>query len=179
MSMRAKFTTPGTSIYYYDVEWEGDLTWEEFRGSVLGPTDPAEAPADSLRGLIAADWEALGLQAPCNVGDNGVHASASPFEALAERMNWLGADLASDPLGAAMLDLDIPEQMIEDWSVDPQVLQCSTGTKGSLFDALEDTDIDECLLLMNEIAAYAKIPLDRNQAFVFIKVRGSAKRRAG
>jgi hypothetical protein len=31
----------------------------------------------------------LGLQYCPNVGDNGVHASASPFEALAERMNWL------------------------------------------------------------------------------------------
>jgi hypothetical protein len=34
-------------------------------------------------------WEALGLRAPCNTSDNGVHASASPFEGLAEKMNWL------------------------------------------------------------------------------------------
>mmetsp|Transcript_33561 Transcript_33561/g.76412 ORF Transcript_33561/g.76412 Transcript_33561/m.76412 type:complete len:160 (-) Transcript_33561:9-488(-) len=32
-------------------------------------------------------WAAA-KKAPCNTGDNGVHASASPFEALAERMNW-------------------------------------------------------------------------------------------
>jgi len=60
----------------------------DFRGKLLGPTDPAEAPASSLRGKIAAQWEALGLAAAPDVGDNGVHASASPFEALAERLNW-------------------------------------------------------------------------------------------
>jgi hypothetical protein len=38
---------------------------------------------------IYKGWEGLGLDYKPNVGDNGVHASASPFEALAERMNWL------------------------------------------------------------------------------------------
>ena len=82
---------PGVSIYYYVVEWDAKaVSWEEFRGSVLGPTDPADAPADSLRGLIMSKWQELGLASQPDVGDNGVHASASPFEALAERMNWLG-----------------------------------------------------------------------------------------
>jgi hypothetical protein len=36
-----------------------------------------------------------GLKEVPNVGDNGVHASASPFEALAERLNWLGARLGA------------------------------------------------------------------------------------
>jgi hypothetical protein len=39
-----------------------------------------------------------------NVGDNGMHASASPFEALAERSNWLGADVGSDPFGKALIN---------------------------------------------------------------------------
>ena len=90
MSMRAKYTVPGESIYYYNVEWQSSkMSWGKFRGEFLGPTDPSEAPADSLRGKILANWEALGLNAEPNVGDNGVHASASPFEALAERLNWL------------------------------------------------------------------------------------------
>ena len=42
---------------------------------MLGPTDPAEAPAGSLRGQIMADWQGLGLSAEPNVGLNGVHAS--------------------------------------------------------------------------------------------------------
>merc|ERR1719188_2637141 len=91
MAMRSKFTQPGTEIYYYSVQWDSTaLSWADFRGKVLGPTDPAEAPAESLRGQILAKWKDLGLASEPNVGDNGLRASASPFEGLAERMNRLG-----------------------------------------------------------------------------------------
>jgi hypothetical protein len=84
MSMRSKFVAEGVSIYYYIVEWESSkLSWEDFRGSVLGPTDPATASAKSCRGAILANWKELGLTSEPNTGDNGVHASASPFEAFA------------------------------------------------------------------------------------------------
>lgn len=153
MQMRSKFTAPGGSIQYSVVEWdEKDLAWEDFRGKVLGPTDPSEAPSDSLRGKILANWEALGLATVPNVGDNGVHASASPFEALAERANWLGASVSTDPFGAALIAAGVPESVILDWSVDPQVMV--DGKKGSLFDALEDMDsaacIDKCVSIAKE-----------------------------
>ncbi len=90
MAMRSKFTIKGESIYYFTVEWEAaQLSFDDFREKVLGPTDPAVAPATSVRGLLYAQWQTLGLKAIPDGGDNGVHASASPFEALAERMNWL------------------------------------------------------------------------------------------
>ena len=60
--------------------------------TVLGPTDPKAAPEGSLRNMILQDWVALGLKDEPNTGDNCVHASASPFEGLAERMNWLKTD---------------------------------------------------------------------------------------
>lgn len=41
-------------------------------------------------------WSDLGLKAQPDTGDNGVHASASPFEALAERSNWLRASVSKD-----------------------------------------------------------------------------------
>ena len=56
---------------------------------------PSSVRLDSLRGAILKDWEALGLGFVPNVGENSVHASASPFEGLAERMNWLQADPAA------------------------------------------------------------------------------------
>ena len=132
MSMRSKFVTPGTSIHYYVVDWNSkELPWADFRGKVLGPTDPAEAPAGSLRAGIYSDWRKLGLQDVPNTGDNGVHASASPFEGLAERMNWLKVTPQSDELGKKMLNAGICNEAIEKWSVDPQV-------KGkSIFDQLE------------------------------------------
>jgi len=148
MTMRSAFVKPGSSIHYYSVEWDAKkLSWEDFRGKVLGPTDPEEAPKDSLRGLILNDWAKLGLAYKPNVGDNGVHASASPFEGLAERLNWLGASVSSDPFGKALLDAGVPEQTIKNWSVDPQVVYggASMPIKASLFDSLEDTDADQCL----------------------------------
>jgi len=152
MTMRGKFTKPGTSIHYYIVEFDpATLPWEDFRGKLLGPTDPKDAPADSLRGIIAAQWKELGLKAPCNGGDNAVHASASPFEGLAERTNWLAGTIADDPFGKALLAAGVPEATIKKWSSDPQVpydaetAKATGKAKGSIFDALEDLDFEECL----------------------------------
>merc|ERR1711953_1168684 len=117
--MRSAFTAPGKQINYYTVEWDEDkLSWADFRGKVLGPTDPKEAPADSLRGKILNDWKALGLKSEPNVGDNGVHASASPFEAMAERMNWLGVPVPKDSFGRLIVSSRIPIKTIKAWSVD-------------------------------------------------------------
>ena len=96
MSMRSVFTTPPAKIVWYSVEWPAaSLSWEDFRGKVLGGTDPREAEPGSARREILENWKALGLKEEPNVGDNGVHASASLFEALAERMNWLGGPRAA------------------------------------------------------------------------------------
>lgn len=140
MSMRSKFVQPGTSIHYYVVDWSSDdLKWADFRGKVLGPTDPAEAPAGSLRAGIYSDWSKLGLKALPDTGDNGVHASASPFEGLAEKMNWLKVSPEADDFGKKLLKAGISKETIGKWSVDPQV-------KGkSIFDQLEDMDSTECI----------------------------------
>jgi len=147
MSMRSKFVAPGTSIHYYVVEFNPkDLSWSDFRGKVLGPTDPKEAPEGSLRNMMLVDWEALGMGYEPNTGDNCVHASASPFEGLAERMNWLKADPANDDFGAKALAAGISAETLKEWSVDPQV-------KGkSIFDQLEDMDAADCLAKMVELS---------------------------
>lgn len=144
MSMRAKYVAPGKKIIYYSISWNpNECSWEDFRTKVLGPTNPADAPADSIRGMVYAGWEGLGLEAQPDTGDNGVHASASPFEGLAERVNWLGAVLADDPYGKAMIAAGIPADMLTTWSKDPQVKTSETET-GSLFDALEDMNAQDC-----------------------------------
>jgi len=146
MNMRSKFTAPGEKIHYYTVEWdESELKWEDFRGKVLGPTDPKDAPTDSLRGRILADWKTLGLKSEPNVGDNGVHASASPFEAMAERMNWLATPCNKDRFCKALVSAGVKEATIRAWSVDPQVKLDGSGKKGSLFDSMEDMDCSSCL----------------------------------
>ena len=145
MEMRNTFTAPGKKIHYYSVEWdEKDLSWSDFRNKVLGPTDPKEAPKDSLRGKVLADWKKLGLASEPNVGDNGVHASASPFEGMAERMNWLGATCPKDAFCTALKASGLSEDTIKAWSVDPQV-KIGEGKKKSLFDSLEDMDAGACV----------------------------------
>merc|ERR1711920_873573 len=136
---------PGGSIHYWTVEWdEAKLPWEDFRGKILGPTDPKDAPKDSLRGEILQNWTSLGLKSEPNVGDNGMHASASPFEGMSERMNWLETPCNKDSFCKALVKAGVKEAMIKEWSVDPQV-KIGDSKKGSLFDALEDLDASACL----------------------------------
>jgi len=161
MTMRGKFTTPGTSITYFVVEFDDQtLAWADFRGKVLGPTDPAAAPSDSLRGLCFSTWKDLGLESEPNTGDNAVHASASPFEGLAERTNWLASKFEvedtngkQDPFAKLMVAKGITPEMIKAWSVDPQVVLVKGEPKtGSLFDQVEDMDCDACLDKLKALA---------------------------
>merc|ERR1711957_1027817 len=110
----------------------------------------------SLRGLVLADWEALGLAGEPDVGDNGVHASASPFEGLAERLNWVGTQLEEDAFGQQQLEAD--------------------GTKGSLFDSVEDLDSTECLAKLSELYAFA--PAEEAEELDLDAVRAQAREKA-
>jgi hypothetical protein len=151
MSMRSKFVGEGTSIHCYEVEWSPKtLSWASFRNVILGPTDPADGPPGSLRKTILEQYKELGLDAEPNKGDNGVHASASPFEGLTERMNWLGKSLESDAFGKALLKAGLSKATIEAWTVDPRVTM-PDGQKGSVFDSLEDMNVDDCLAKLVEL----------------------------
>jgi len=157
MTMRSTYVKEGSSIYYYVVEWEQRaLSWADFRGKVLGPTDPAEAPKDSLRGGALANWKDIGLAEAPNVGENCVHASASPFEGLAERMNWLGYKADRDQFGKALLEAGVRLKTIKDWTLDPQI---SFGNKmnpttKSIWDTIEDMDAQTCIDKCTEIDAW-------------------------
>jgi nucleoside diphosphate kinase len=157
MTMRAGYVKEGASIYYYVVEWEvKNLAWADFRGKVLGPTDPADAPKGSLRGGALADWKDLGLAAAPNVGENCVHASASPFEALAERMNWLGYKADKDKFGKDLLDAGVRPKTIKDWTLDPVVSYGNkqSPTSKSIWDTLEDMDSPACAEKCAEVDAW-------------------------
>jgi len=72
------------------------ITFKDFRQKILGTTDPKTAVEGSMRNYIYKNWQELGLKSEPNVGDNGVHGSASPLEALAEKVNWLGINIGHD-----------------------------------------------------------------------------------
>lgn len=158
MQMRSKYVAAGCSLHYYIVEWESSkLDWATFRAEVLGSTDPTTAPETSLRGQFFKNWKEYGLQAEPDIGDNAVHASASPFEALAEKMNWLGIKPKEDWFGSEVLKL-ISQRLLDSWKVDPVVtfgVAPCTKTQ-SLFDVVEDTDSDYCLMLLQMLTYDAK-----------------------
>ena len=131
------------------------MSWADFRGKVLGATDPSAAPVGSIRRAILDQYKALGLKTKPNTGDNGVHASASPFEALAERANWLGADVESDQYGKGLLVAGVSKSTISKWSEDAQVSvegETAPGKTMSVFDTLEDLDADDILVKVSKIS---------------------------
>ena len=73
-----------------------------------------------------------------------MHASASPFEALAERNNWLGVHLAKDTLGQLTLSAKVSPKTAKEGSVSPQA-NLEAGSRGPLFASVEDLDADSCL----------------------------------
>merc|ERR1712086_209902 len=172
MAMRNGFVGPSNKIYYYSIEWDSkDMSWEHFRGQLLGPTNPADAPAGSVRGAIFKDWKALGLAAEPTVGDNCAHASASPLEGLVEKLNWLEKKPEEESFGRLLLEKGITAETIKGWGVDPHVKgggkPGGEQTSGSVWDAVEDMDAAECgenlvkLNALNPPAATCTFALDQ------------------
>ena len=159
MTMRSKFVDPKVSIHCYEIEFNSkQLSWSQFRNVILGPTDPVDGPPGSLRRTIYEQYETLGLKAVPDKGDNGVHASASPFEGLAEKNNWLQRSIETDSFGQALMkDGNLPLEVIKAWTVDPQVYTTiDKSTKGSIFDTLEDLDVSDCYKKLVELYQYNK-----------------------
>jgi UDP-N-acetylglucosamine/UDP-N-acetylgalactosamine diphosphorylase len=155
MAMRAKYTTAPAKILFYTVEWAAEsMSWTDFRGKLIGATDPTSADAGSLRGKVYSQWESMGLSAQPDTGDNSVHASASPFEGLVERLNWVGAELDLDPFGKLLLGAGVSTENAMAYAQDPQV--SFDGEMTSLFDLLEDTDADECCAKVVKVQAEAQ-----------------------
>lgn len=109
----------------------------------------------SIRRTILDNYKALGLKSKPNTGDNGVHASASPFEGLAERVNWLGKKVEEDSFGKGLLAKGVPIETIMKWSEDAQVSvegETKDGKTMSVFDTLEDLDADTSLAKVSKIS---------------------------
>jgi hypothetical protein len=120
-------------------------------GYIHSPTNPAEAPKGSIRRTIFDRYKKLGLKSVPNTSDNGVHASASPFEGLAEKSNWLGKKVDEDSFGKALLDVGLSKSKVTAWFKDPQIKIDDSSASGSVFDALEDMDVEDCLLKLAEL----------------------------
>jgi hypothetical protein len=84
-----------------------------------------------------------------------VHASASPFEGLAERVNWLGKKVEEDSFGKGLLAKGVSMEKIKKWFEDTQVSiegETKDGKTMSIFDTLEDLDADTSLAKVSKIS---------------------------
>ena len=160
-SMAAKFTSPALApngLHWRLLELPADLSWSSFRTDVIGPTDPAKADrATSVRGMLYARWEELGLPAAPFGAENGVHASASPLEAFHERLVWLGgagdsgagdsgaAPPQDDPFVQAALRMGCTPELVAAWRRNPQVEEAEGKAAVPLFDVVELQDTQETI----------------------------------
>eukprot|EP00388_Colpodella_angusta_P039746 GDKK01048253.1.p1 GENE.GDKK01048253.1~~GDKK01048253.1.p1 ORF type:complete len:962 (+),score=100.01 GDKK01048253.1:1-2886(+) len=158
--IREKYTTSGSSIYYYVVEWpEEVLSWKEFRAGTIGPTDPSKAPEDSIRGAIYKNWRHLGLEKQSNMADNGVHASAGPVEGLVERCVWLRLLPQIDPFGQMVVGKrSVPVEFFHKWTRNEQVT-VSPSLSGQAFDLTEDLQSSAAANLIADALAYSEMEL--------------------
>lgn len=144
MAMRNKYVIDGSSICWFQLHWQSSrLSWKKFRDEIVGDTDPATAAPHSIRGQFFKQWQTLGLKAQPHVGDNVIHGSASPLEALTEKMTWLGDEFANDAFGKLLKEQGVNEELLAKWQQNPTVEM--NGRKCPLFDHIENKDASDCL----------------------------------
>ena len=84
-AMRAPFADPaGPGVMTFELAF--DIPWRDFDEVVVGDESPAAALEESVRGFLHDRRDALGMR--IDRYDNVIHASASPLEALLDRMAW-------------------------------------------------------------------------------------------
>ena len=99
-----------------------------------------------------------------------MHGSASPFEGLSERLNWLGGTVDEDETALALMAAGVKKPTLLSWTKDPQVEV--DGASQSLFDTFEDMDIGPMLKMAQKVGGdpFEDTPkFSKHQAFVFIK----------
>jgi hypothetical protein len=70
---------------------------------------------------------------------NGVHASASAFEAMVERSVWLKSMIERDVFWLQLIELGMTPDIIEDWTTNVSVMG------KSVFDHMNDRGSFECI----------------------------------
>jgi nucleoside diphosphate kinase len=149
---REVFTTAGAEVVLYEAEFDpAQVSWEQFRGQIIGATDPAKAVEGSLRNLLLERYTELGQTARPEMSRNGVHASAGPLEGLRERMVWLGTKVHKTPFAAALLERGMTRERLDELLENP-VIQLD-GQSGPVFDLTEDSDADAAVEKLSELIA--------------------------
>lgn len=141
-SVREIYTTGDARIMCFVLSFDPHaLAWRAFRSDVIGATNPAVAAKKSIRGRLYQHPEFPQLK--LDARDNVIHASASPFEALVEKLVWLdNFDPGSDPLGHLLQSHGFDISKILPWHRENPTVTLE-GKEGALVDLLEDKDTPE------------------------------------
>lgn len=147
-ALEAQYCAPTATTHALICDWDGaQSSWAQLHSSVVGATDPASAAEHSLRGTLFREWADLEMPSPPNLWHNGVHASASAFEGLTERLRWKkGAMLYTDPLGSRLLTARIKSTQITEWTHNP------TLEGRPLFDQLQLMNSADCMNFLLKLA---------------------------
>jgi nucleoside diphosphate kinase len=141
LAMTEAYYNPSASLDYFICEWdESHTTWSQVLSHVVGVADPANAIADSIRGVLVRQWEALGLEHPPSAKHNCLHISTSAFAGLADRLLWKkGSMLYTDLFGSRLLSARIKSAQITEWTKNPEVV----GQR--LFETLHGLNSADCI----------------------------------
>lgn len=79
-------------------------------------------------------------------------------------MNWLKQNMEDESFGSALLRNGVEAATIRNWCIDPRVVlelkdPRSSSVYGGIFDALEDTDVEECVFKCCQIDRDSKAAL--------------------
>eukprot|EP00929_Paragymnodinium_shiwhaense_P123720 TRINITY_DN9791_c0_g1_i3.p1 TRINITY_DN9791_c0_g1~~TRINITY_DN9791_c0_g1_i3.p1 ORF type:complete len:1799 (-),score=467.66 TRINITY_DN9791_c0_g1_i3:356-5752(-) len=178
MAVRYQYVRPTAAIHAFVVRWDQlHLSWADFRMEVIGAEDPHEASADSLRGVLRAQWQKLAIDPMPSLANNCVHASASPLEGLLERMNWLGWSAAEDIFGQRLLAAGIDDETLAHWALDPKLDEDVAPGANSIFSVMEDADADRCISLCKAIDGSSDGSCTcKNRAVLLLKPDANSKK---
>ena len=149
--VRERYRSNEASIHYAVISFSSkDLDWRAFRHEVIGATNPARADRRSIRGYLFEHAADFGINV--DNGDNVIHASASPFEALIEKNLWLAEfDPGTDPLFGLLKEAGITlEKLLGAYKRNP-VVTLQSGETGTLLDVLEDKNTDRVAEILIEL----------------------------
>jgi hypothetical protein len=121
--------------------------WEVLRLELIGATDPSQAAARSIRGILYSDPAAFGLTA-VNSNFNGVHMSAGPLEGLGELDRFFGEvqPLADWSFARTLAAAGAPADAITGFLENPVIE--TDGERGTAFDLTEGVNPEPAAKLL-------------------------------
>jgi len=153
------YVKSGKEVKWFVVKWKPEnLSWRKFRQDIIGEVDPAMAKPGSIRRDFYDNWQELGLASQPDTGSNVIHGSASPVEAMWERLNWMGPShkLEDDPMAQSLCrHSGKTMEELQRWCYDPVVSISNDAERQSLYDYFENFDTQDCL----EMAKQVRLPL--------------------